>query len=248
MKFKTLAFAAATSLLFSGAAFAQDATPPANPPPAAAAPAAEPMPAYTLAFNVGAATDYSFRGISQTNGNPEGFAGVDLTVGKFYGGLWTSNVNFGPFGDDKTKEELDIYGGVRPTFGNLTVDIGGIFYSYIHNPGHTNYGEVYGKGTYAMGPFTVGASVFYSPQFPAQTGHAWYYEGNAAWTMDKWTVSGAVGRQTIEKSSDYTTWNLGVTYAINKTVSLDVRYWDTDVHDFGQVYHARVIGTLKATF
>lgn len=246
MKFKTFAFATAASLLISGAAMAQDATPPNNAP-AAAAPA-EPAAPYTLAFNFGAATDYVFRGISQTNNHVQGFAGVDLTVGQFYTGVWTSNVDFSPFGDSRSSNEIDVYGGWKPTFGALTLDIGGIYYGYVHNPGNTNYGEVYGKGTYAFGPLSVGASVYYSPQFPAKSGHAWYYEGNAAYTVDKWTISGAVGRQDIEKAADYTTWNLGVGYALTKNVSLDLRYWDTDAHDFGDVYDAKFVGTLKATF
>ena len=45
----------------------------------------------------------------------------------------------------------------------------------------------------------------------------------------KWTVSGALGKQWLDVSDDYTTWNVGVGYALTDKVGLDVRYHDTDV-------------------
>ena len=232
MNFKTILLAAAASTLFGTAAFAQD----------------EPAKPYTLSFNVGASTDYVFRGISQTDENPQGFAGADLAVGQFYAGTWASNVAFDAFGDTKTNVEIDFYGGWKPSFGGLNLDIGGIYYAYLNNPAHTEYGEIYGKGSYAFGPLTVGASVYWSPEFPAQSGDAWYYEGNAAYTVGKWTVSGALGHQDIQKAANYTTWNAGVAYTIKDGITLDVRYWDTDAHDFADIYGSRAVATLKAAF
>ena len=47
---------------------------------------------------------------------------------------------------------------------------------------------------------------------------------------------------------DYTTWNLGAAYQLTDTLALDLRYHDTDQHDFGDIYGARAVATLKATF
>jgi len=236
MKFRTLLLAAAAaSTLIGGAAFAADE-------------AAEPAPPYTLSFNFGAATDYVFRGISQTDEKPQAFAGADLSASQFYVGTWASNVNFKAFGDTKTTTEVDVYGGWKPSFGGLNLDIGGIYYFYLNNPAPTEYGEIYGKGSYAFGPLTVGASLFWSPQFPAQSGDAYYYEANAAYTVGKWTVSGALGHQDIQKAADYTTWNAGVSYAIKDGISLDLRYWDTNAHEFADIYGSRAVASIKATF
>jgi len=234
MKLRTILLAAAASTLFGTAAFAADE--------------AAPPPPYTLSFNFGAATDYVFRGISQTDEKPQAFAGADLAVSKFYVGTWASNVSFKPFGDTKTSTEIDFYGGFKPSFGKLNLDIGAIYYAYLNNPAHTEYVEAYGKGSYAFGPLTLGGAVFWSPEFPAKSGDAWYYEGNAAYTVGKWTVSGALGRQTIQKAADYTTWNAGVSYAIKDGISLDVRYWDTNAHSFADVYGARAVASIKASF
>ncbi len=247
------AFAALT---VSSAAFAQDATP--APPPAAQpaqAPAAPPAaPADTgpkIAWNFGGATDYIFRGVSQTNERAEAFAGVDITYNMFYVGSWTSNVDFENFGDSHTSQEVDLYGGIRPTLGPLSLDAGIYYYGYLGQSKSlpkVDYWEFYAKGTHAFGPVTLGASVFYSPQFTGHTGHAWYYEGNAAYTVNsKWSVSGAVGRQTIQFGTDYTTWNAGVTFSPTSNISLDLRYWDTNVNNI-DAYKGRVVLLAKATF
>lgn len=50
----------------------------------------------SLSVNAGAATDYVFRGVSQTDEDPQVFGGVDATVGSIgYAGAWVSNVDFG---------------------------------------------------------------------------------------------------------------------------------------------------------
>src|SRR5436853_6761696 len=103
--------AAVGSLALAGAAQAEDARP------------------LGLVFNAGGATDYIFRGVSQTNNQPEVFAGADVTLGKIgYAGTWVSNVDFSPFagGPDSADTEYDLYAGVKPTLGPVTFDFGAI--------------------------------------------------------------------------------------------------------------------------
>ncbi len=218
----------------------------------AAAPAlAEDAPKLAVAWNVGVQSDYVFRGVSQTDSGASVFGGVDLTYDKLYAGAWTSNVDFKPFGDPKTTEEVDLYAGVRPVVGTVNLDLGVQYYGYANEPSGAkpHYTEVYAKATKAFGPATWGASVYYSPEFGYKSGTAWYYEGNLAYTLTKkWSASGAVGRQVIEKAGDYTTWNAGATYAITDHVGIDLRYYDTDQHGFGDPYKARGVVALKATF
>ena len=64
MRTLKIALAAAVgSLALAGAAHAEDSAP------------------FKLAFNIGANTDYVFRGISQTDEDPSVFGGVDATIG-----------------------------------------------------------------------------------------------------------------------------------------------------------------------
>ena len=179
--------------------------------------------------------------------------GIDFAYKNFYLGTWASNVDFKPFGDGDTTTEIDLYGGFKTEFSGVSLDIGALYYGYAGQPEggpSVDYLEAYVKATKAFGPLTLGASFYWSPDFTGETGNAEYYEANAAWAIDKkWSLSGAVGRQEIEKSTgDYTTWNVGVSYAITSHLSADLRYWDTDEHSFGKVYGDRIIGGLKVTF
>ena len=200
--------------------------------------------------NAAASSDYVFRGVSQTEEDPAISAGVDATIGAFYAGAWASNVSFP--GDDDTSAEIDLYGGVRPEVAGWTLDLGVVGYLYTNQPDGADYSyaEIKAAASRAVGPATVGAAVYWSPDFfGAAEDEATYVEANAAYSpADRWTVSGALGRQFVSSDFDYTTWNLGVAYALTDSLALDVRYHDTDEHDFGDIYGARAVASIKAVF
>ena len=200
-----------------------------------------------IAYNVGASTNYEFRGISQTDRKAQIFAGVDATYGKFYAGTWLSNVDF----HNGTSAEYDFYAGFKPQAGPVTFDLGMIYYGYADKPSGADeaYYEYKAAASVPVGKATLGAVVFYSPEFPFKSGEATYYEINGSAPInDKWSVSGALGHQSVVGPADYTTWNLGVGYAVNSHIGFDLRYWDTDEHGFGRIYDSKVVLGVKATF
>lgn len=201
-----------------------------------------------ISWNAAATSDYVFRGVSQTQESPAISAGVDLTNGAFYAGAWASNVDFG----DDTDAEVDLYGGWRPEVSGWNLDLGGVAYLYTGQPDGADYDyvELKAAASRAVGPVTVGGAVYWSPDFfGASEDEATYLEANAAFVpADRWTVSGAVGRQWVSSDLDYATWNLGAAYALTDHLSVDVRYHDTDQHDFGDSYGARAVASLKAAF
>ena len=92
-----------------------------------AAPAA--TPDYTITGNMTIASDYRFRGISQTNKNPAIQGGVDFAHSSgIYLGNWNSNIDSGLF--TGANIEMDFYGGWKATFGDFGLDIGAIYYYY----------------------------------------------------------------------------------------------------------------------
>lgn len=219
----------------------------------------------TVAWNVGAATDYIFRGIDQTGpfSEGEGFGGVDVTGGPWYGGVWLSNTGSSGGGGF----EYDIYGGVKPVVGPVTFDFGAIFYGYTDDK---NLGisssdgdmwEVKAAATYAAGPGTLGAAVYYSPNFVGSfngtnSDSSVYGEINGSYTFsNKAVLSGAVGEQWVDDGvygvDGYTTWNVGVTYPLTDHVSIDARYIgtndDADIVSGGFGANTAV-ATVKATF
>ena len=69
-----------------------------------------------IAGNIALATDYRFRGISQTDRDPAVSGGFDFTAENgLYAGIWGSNISFG------CSLELDYYGGYR---GKINDDLG----------------------------------------------------------------------------------------------------------------------------
>ena len=231
------------------------------------APAAPTGP--TIAWNIGITSDYMFRGLDQSAGKVAAFGGADLTWGKVYLGTWVSHVDFS--GDlhngNHTLAEVDLYGGVRPTLGPVSLDLGVIGYVYPRQPNvpgvDENYVEFKALGTVPVGPFTAGVSVYYSPDNTFSTGHETYLEGNLAYTFkNKAAVSAAVGHEYLDFAKDggiggYTLWNVGVTYPVTEHLSADLRYYGTDntakrffTQDKGVPFNAadRVVDTLKVTF
>ena len=109
-----------------------------------------------VAFNVGATTDYRYRGISQTRGKPAIQGGVDYSNGPFYVGAWASSIKWiKDFGGD-ADVEIDLYGGFKGELSKeLTYDVGVLTYQYPSNKlsPSANTTELYGALTY--GPATL---------------------------------------------------------------------------------------------
>lgn len=174
-------------------------------------------------------TDYMFRGVSQTSGNPAVQGSFDYTNGIFYAGVWGSNVDFGA---DETLE-TDAYIGVKPTLGPVSLDLGVVGYFY---PGSTDLAGEYdyyeGKIAASVAPvesLTVGGALYYSPEFFAETGEATYVEVNGAYAFtEAFSISGAYGVQDIDATGEYDTWNLGAAF-LTHGFKLDLRYHDTDI-------------------
>ncbi len=201
--------------------------------------------------NVALATDYTFRGVSQSDG-PVVQGGLDASFGDsgFYLGTWASNINFGGGSD----LELDVYGGYKFALGAVNMDVGVLGYLYPNaqdDGAELDYWEVYAKPSIALSDqFTVGAAFYYSPEFTGESGDAFYYEANAAFAVSpELSFSGAVGVQTVDTAGffagedDYTTWNVGGTYSA-LGLGFDLRYVGTDV-DNASIYDDRVIFSVK---
>lgn len=200
-----------------------------------------------VTYTVGAASQYVFRGVGQTDGHAQVFGAADVTRGDLYAGVWASNVDY----DDGTDAEIDLYGGIRRTYGAVAIDAGVIAYLYPGQPDGADYDYVEAKlaASRTFGTVTATASVYWTPDYGGSANEGLYTEAAVAWTVTpRWTASGAVGFQDLAGSGgDYGHWNAGVAYAVTPSLALDVRYHDTDA-DLGDAYDPRWVLALKATF
>ncbi len=119
--------------------------------------AALPATSYAgLAFNLGAFTDYRFRGISQTRLDPALQGGVDYDINGFYVGAWASNIKWIKDAGGDADVELDLYGGYKgQIMEGLAYDVGVLRYQYPSNQLNpsANTTEIYGAVSY--GPATL---------------------------------------------------------------------------------------------
>ena len=205
----------------------------------------------TVSGNVALATDYAFRGVSQSDG-PAVQGGFDVAFGDsgLYAGTWASNINFGGGSD----LELDVYGGYKFALGGVAMDVGVLGYLYPNaqdDGAELDYWEVYAKPSIALTEqFTLGAGIYYSPEFTGESGDGLYYEVNGAFVVSpELSLSGAVGKQSVDTDGffagedEYTTWNVGGTYSAFG-LGFDLRYHGTDVDDVS-IYDDRVIFSIK---
>jgi uncharacterized protein (TIGR02001 family) len=123
-------------------------------------------------------------------------------------------------------------------------------YFYSSQPDYADYDfvELKAAASRAFGPVTLGAAVFWSPDYFGEDDTATYVEANASVVAGTdWTVSGAVGHQALDVFGDHSTWNLGVVHALTDTVSIDVRYHDMDL-DGDALADSRIVGSLTLRF
>lgn len=196
------------------------------------------------------ATDYRFRGISQTSLGPAIQGSIDYALDtgvddtSVYVGAWASNVNFQD--GNEANVELDLHGGLRGKLAGFGWQVGATGFVY---PGADtrlgyNFAEVAGGLSYDVTPsLTSGVFYAFAPDNFASTGPANYLEGNVTVAVPLPSVLssrglgaglyGLIGRQWLADNAragipDYLTWTIGakLTY---KAVSIGVAYIDTDI-------------------
>jgi uncharacterized protein (TIGR02001 family) len=154
-----------------------------------------------LAFNVGAVSDYRYRGISQTRLKPAVQGGVDYSAGGLYLGVWASTIKWIKDFDGDAGLEVDLYGGYKgELMKGVGYDVGLLTYQYPGNKldPSANTTEIYGALSY--GPATLKYSHSLSDTFAnTDSKNSYYLDLSASFeVMDGWSVAPHVGHQRIK--------------------------------------------------
>lgn len=214
MKKVMLSVVAALAVTAAAPAFAAD-----MPVKAKRVAVATPSP-WDIAFGGAMMNNYMFRGISQsanqaslaTYFEPRYNINPNLQI---YAGIAGESIKF-PNG---AAAEIDLYAGVRPTFGAFAFDFG--FWYYGYPGGNSTYSlngvvtsaisnasfyEWYGKGTWTVNDMlALGANVYYTPSWLNTGAPGTYYSGTAKITLPGTMLpkdigmylSGELGRQAL---------------------------------------------------
>lgn len=177
-----------------------------------------------LSGTLTAVSDYNWRGITQTAGDPALQGSIDwASEGGWYAGAWASNVDFGDCCDEDI--EVDLYTG----FGggeDITWDVGIIYYWY---PGadDLDFPEIYAS----LGWEWLTGKISYSNDFGNSDESAFYYEVNGAWELPANFGANAHFGYSDGDAIDlfyddsYFDWSVGVTYMLGN-FELGLKYAD----------------------
>jgi uncharacterized protein (TIGR02001 family) len=236
----------------------EDEIEPSAPPPPPA-----PAGKFDMAIGVAGTTDYVSRGITQDDSSPaiQGYIepsyGLGPVLGDAFVNIWSSNVDFGSGFDGA---EIDVAGGLKPKFlgPKWSPNIGYVHYFYAPEDVSPDYGEIYAKTDYTFGEddrFTLRGLIFFAPDF-SQTGKTatWIAGGGRMKLWKNVGVYAGIGYQFFEDPNAFEqlAWTAGASYYW-KSLTFDVRYWDTDLTDtecvvrsgFSDGCDARVVGTIS---
>jgi uncharacterized protein (TIGR02001 family) len=201
---KKLILSVVAAVALATPALAADLRVKAPPPPA------PPPSPWDIAFGAGITSDYIFRGITQSHHKPSVNASFEPRYNvspylQLYAGTAASSISF----PNRAAAEIDGFAGIRPTFGPLALDFGGVYYWYpggscfngatvptvfgtdcLENgflPVNGNvikkdlsFWEVYAKGTYTVNDqVSLAGAAFYSPSVLNSGANGTYVSGGA---------------------------------------------------------------------
>ena len=137
---------------------------------------AAPASPVTVSGSAAIASDYRFRGVSQSDQEMAVQGGITVShESGLYVGTWASNLaGWGTFGG--ANMELDLIGGYKAKLAdNATLDVGLTWYLYPGGADKTDFAEPYVKLSGTAGPATLTAGAAYAPK--QQAIGRWYRTG-----------------------------------------------------------------------
>jgi uncharacterized protein (TIGR02001 family) len=201
-----------------------------------------------LNVRAGFASDYIFRGVTLSARHPAVGAALEATRGIFYAAGTLSSVKL----PTQPAAEITMGGGIRPTFGDVTLDLG---WTYLLYPGETvppgelagiDFWEAAARADFKITEMLRAAGgLAYSPNY-SNTG-AWSKYAAFGLGVDlpgsmlpqdvSVSLTGAAGYFWFGNQSEplggfplpaYFNWHAGVTVT-RKIFNFDLRYYDTNL-------------------
>lgn len=170
-----------------------------------------------MAFNVGAVTDYRYRGISQMSLKPAVQGGIDYSAGGLYLGAWASTIKWIHHFNGNSHVEIDLYGGYKGELSKgLGYDVGVLTYQYPSNnlSPNANTTELY--GALSFGPVSAKYSHAVTDTFGnPNSKNSWYLDLSASFELaDGWLLAPHIGHQKftgpVGSVASYTDYSLTV--------------------------------------
>jgi uncharacterized protein (TIGR02001 family) len=185
------------------------------------------------------------KGIAQTDGVqviPKAFVQFGAIQ---VGGQW-KNVS-SPVADG----EAAAFVNYSPKLGPYQLTLGAAYKFQTHVTADTDDDsfEFTASAGRKFGRLSVKVSAIYSPDDLGSARQSLYLEGGPGFEIDKSTrLSANIGHRSRERGFDYTTFNAGIARTFFKKLTVDLRYYDTNRGELGEIYHNRVVLSGRLAF
>jgi uncharacterized protein (TIGR02001 family) len=199
-----------------------------------------------ITANVTLATDYIFRGVSQTSEHGAIQGGFDYSSETgVYAGIWASNVDFGT----ESSSEMDYYVGfAKETDSGFGYDLGYIYYDY-EGDSEFDYQEIKVELSFK----NFGFGVNYSDEYLGDGGPDYFYphvsyetEIAEAVTLNLHYGYNTAGEDIFEGDDSYSDYSLTVGYTL-EGVDLALAFIGTDLDDTPEA-DDRVVFSISKSF
>lgn len=188
-----------------------------------------------LSANVGATSNYIWRGITQSGDDSAISGGIDYASDSgFYVGTWASSLGGGA-------AEVDLYLGYGFESNGVSYDFGYIFYGYdssFASVGDADFGEIY--ASVGIDAFSFGVSVLAHAEWDEDFADDIYYTADYALDASGVEIGLHAGYYDTEDSSSvYNGYDLGIsaskdgfTFGVNKHENTNTSVYVSYAVDF----------------
>jgi uncharacterized protein (TIGR02001 family) len=242
--------------------------------PMASANETDPPGDLTLTGHVAAVSDYRFRGLSRSSGDPAVQGGVYLDhISGFHAGVWASTVTYdvlGPAAKDRFgKQEIDVTAGwAGPVGGGLIADVGLVWYTFPGGgAGPTDFFEPYAALSTTLGPARGKVGVKYAWKQEALNFDGGGRDDNLYVHADldagvpgtPFSLAAHLGYTDGALSPKFATgqtahyaggldWSLGATWTVNRNLSLSATYVGVEGRSIDEFSNDTVVAAIRFSF
>ena len=217
----------------------------------------------TVTGSVGVVTDYRFRGVSLSGGDPAIQGGFTLThESGFYAGTWGSSIDDG--GSDIYGDvELDLFAGWSGALSDAVgLDVGVVYYAYPTNASgfDAEYFEPYATLSSTLGPVQAKLGVAYAWEQDSLGGNDNLYVftklgagiPNTPVTLSAGLgyTDGALAPPFLAGTSDESgfDWSLGASVTVLGSISLGVTYTGVEGPSIDGFTDDAIVGSVTVAF
>lgn len=222
--------------------------------------------AITLSGSAALVSDYRFRGVSQSGGDPAVQGGLTVThESGVYASVWSSSISFDKLGTGAVygSQEVDLSGGwSREIASGVTADLGLTYYAYPGgHVGKAEFFEGYGSLATTYGParLKVGANYAWPQDALAGTHNLYLFtSADASIPATPVTLSARIGYQDGPLAAAWVAsngarrhgwdWSLGASATVLGRLTLGASYVGASGRSLSGITDDTVVGSLTLSF